>query len=110
MVTDRAGARSAASEVLVSGRVQDLVAGSGTEFGDRGEHELKGCLGPETVCPGQNGPLMLQDARKWIGREVLYGSVFSSDAPLLVGRVSKIGQPISVIHAASSSVSWGPTT
>jgi pimeloyl-ACP methyl ester carboxylesterase/class 3 adenylate cyclase len=29
-------------EVLVSGTVKDLVAGSGIEFEDRGEHELKG--------------------------------------------------------------------
>jgi class 3 adenylate cyclase len=40
------GARVAAlakpSEVLVSSTVKDLVAGSGIEFEDRGEHELKG--------------------------------------------------------------------
>jgi class 3 adenylate cyclase len=29
-------------EVLVSGTVKDLVAGSGIGFDDRGEHELKG--------------------------------------------------------------------
>jgi hypothetical protein len=28
--------------VLVSQTVKDLVAGSGIEFADRGEHELKG--------------------------------------------------------------------
>ena len=43
------GARVAASagpgEVLVSGTVKDLVAGSGIEFEDRGEHELKGVPG-----------------------------------------------------------------
>jgi class 3 adenylate cyclase len=32
--------------VLVSQTVRDLVAGSGIEFDDRGEHELKGV--PET--------------------------------------------------------------
>jgi len=32
-------------EVLVSGTVRDLVAGSGHEFEDRGEHELKGVPG-----------------------------------------------------------------
>jgi len=41
-----AGARVAAlaepGEVLVSSTVKDLVAGSGIEFEDRGEHELKG--------------------------------------------------------------------
>ena len=43
------GARVAASatqgEVLVSSTVRDLVAGSGIEFEDRGEHELKGLPG-----------------------------------------------------------------
>jgi class 3 adenylate cyclase len=40
------GARVAAlagpGEVLVSGAVPPLVAGSGVEFADRGEHELRG--------------------------------------------------------------------
>jgi class 3 adenylate cyclase/pimeloyl-ACP methyl ester carboxylesterase len=43
------GARVAAAaepgEVLVSSTVKDLVAGSGIEFEDRGEHELKGVPG-----------------------------------------------------------------
>jgi class 3 adenylate cyclase len=43
------GARIAAlaepGEVLVSSTVKDLVAGSGIEFRDRGEHELKGIPG-----------------------------------------------------------------
>lgn len=43
------GARIAATaqpgEVLVSATVKDLVAGSGIEFEDRGEHELKGVPG-----------------------------------------------------------------
>jgi len=34
-----------ASEVLVSSTVKDLVAGSGIEFEDRGEHQLKGVPG-----------------------------------------------------------------
>ncbi len=38
-----AGARP--GEVLVSGTVKDLVAGSGIRFEDRGEHELKGVPG-----------------------------------------------------------------
>jgi uncharacterized protein (TIGR00369 family) len=33
-------------EILVSSTVRDLVAGSGIEFEDRGEHELKGIAGP----------------------------------------------------------------
>jgi pimeloyl-ACP methyl ester carboxylesterase len=43
------GARVAAlarpGEVLVSSTVKDLTAGSGLEFGDRGEHQLKGVPG-----------------------------------------------------------------
>ena len=43
------GARIAAEahpgEVLVSSTVKDLVAGSGIEFEERGEHELKGVQG-----------------------------------------------------------------
>jgi class 3 adenylate cyclase len=38
----RVGALAAASEVLVSQTVKDLVAGSGLKFEDAGEHELKG--------------------------------------------------------------------
>jgi hypothetical protein len=33
------------SQVLVSRTVTDLVAGSGLEFADRGEHDLKGVPG-----------------------------------------------------------------
>jgi hypothetical protein len=32
-------------EVLVSGTVKDLVVGSGIEFDERGEHELRGVPG-----------------------------------------------------------------
>jgi class 3 adenylate cyclase len=38
----RVAARAAASEVLVSQTVKDLVAGSGLAFDDAGDHELKG--------------------------------------------------------------------
>jgi class 3 adenylate cyclase/pimeloyl-ACP methyl ester carboxylesterase len=41
----RVGAFAKPGEVLVSSTVKDLVAGSGLEFDDRGEHELKG-VGP----------------------------------------------------------------
>jgi class 3 adenylate cyclase len=37
--------RAAPCEVLVSGTVKDLVVGSGIEFDDRGEHELRGVPG-----------------------------------------------------------------
>jgi class 3 adenylate cyclase len=41
----RVSAIAQPSEVLVSRTVVDLVAGSGIEFEDRGEHELKGVPG-----------------------------------------------------------------
>ena len=41
----RVGARAEAGEVLVSSTVKDLVAGSGIEFDDRGQHELRGVPG-----------------------------------------------------------------
>jgi class 3 adenylate cyclase len=41
----RVSATAGASEVLVSGTVRDLVAGSGLAFDDRGERELKGVDG-----------------------------------------------------------------
>jgi len=41
----RVSALANAGEVLVSSTVKDLVAGSGIEFEDRGEHELKGVPG-----------------------------------------------------------------
>jgi class 3 adenylate cyclase len=41
----RIAALAGAREILVSSTVKDLVAGSGIEFEDRGEHELKGVPG-----------------------------------------------------------------
>jgi class 3 adenylate cyclase len=41
-IAARVSAEACSGEVLVSGTVKDLVAGSGIEFIDRGEHELKG--------------------------------------------------------------------
>lgn len=41
----RVAARAEPGEVLVTGTVKDLVAGSGISFDDRGEHELKGVPG-----------------------------------------------------------------
>jgi class 3 adenylate cyclase len=41
----RVSAAAGPGEVLVSGTVKDLVAGSGIEFDDRGAHELKGVPG-----------------------------------------------------------------
>jgi class 3 adenylate cyclase len=41
-IAARVGALATAGEVLVSGTVKDLVAGSGIQFAERGEHALKG--------------------------------------------------------------------
>jgi class 3 adenylate cyclase len=41
-IAARVAAKAGAGEVLVSSTVRDLVAGSGIEFADRGEHQLKG--------------------------------------------------------------------
>lgn len=41
----RVAGLAGAGEVLVSTTVKDLVLGSGLEFADRGEHELKGVPG-----------------------------------------------------------------
>ena len=42
----RIGALAGAGEVLTSSTVRDLVVGSGIDFNDRGEHDLKGVPGP----------------------------------------------------------------
>jgi class 3 adenylate cyclase len=51
----RIAARAGSGEVLVSSTVKDLVAGSGIDFTDRGQHELKGIPGTwrlyATECP-----------------------------------------------------------
>jgi class 3 adenylate cyclase len=44
-IAARVGARAEPQEVLVSGMVKDLVVGSGIDFSDRGEHQLKGVPG-----------------------------------------------------------------
>jgi class 3 adenylate cyclase len=44
-IAQRVSALASPSEVLVSRTVVDLVAGSGMEFHDRGEHQLKGVGG-----------------------------------------------------------------
>ena len=41
----RVSALAGDGEVFVSSTVKDLVAGSGIDFEDRGEHELKGVPG-----------------------------------------------------------------
>jgi class 3 adenylate cyclase len=41
--------KAAGSEVLTSGTVKDIVAGSALRFDDRGVHELKGIDGPRRL-------------------------------------------------------------
>ena len=41
-IAARVAARAGADEVMVSSTVKDLVAGSGIEFEDMGNHALKG--------------------------------------------------------------------
>jgi class 3 adenylate cyclase len=50
----RVSAMADPGEVLVSSTVKDLVAGSGTEFVDRGAHELKGVPGTWTLFKVRN--------------------------------------------------------
>jgi class 3 adenylate cyclase len=44
-IGSRVAAQAGAGEVFVSQTVKDLVAGSGLEFGERGEHALKSVPG-----------------------------------------------------------------
>jgi class 3 adenylate cyclase len=44
-IAARVAALAPPGEILVSGTVKDLVVGSGIEFMERGEHELKGVPG-----------------------------------------------------------------
>ena len=44
-VAARLCALAVAGEILVSGTVKDLVVGSGIEFSERGDHQLKGFPG-----------------------------------------------------------------
>lgn len=51
----RVASKAAASEVLVSQTVRDLVAGSGIEFSARGTHELKGIPGSWQLFAVESG-------------------------------------------------------
>jgi class 3 adenylate cyclase len=51
----RVAAKARPGEVLVSGTVRDLVAGSGIPFTDRGRHELKGLPGEWPLCAVGDG-------------------------------------------------------
>lgn len=48
-IASRLGALASANEILVSGTVRDLAAGSGLRFEDRGVRELKGVPDPRQV-------------------------------------------------------------
>ena len=51
----RIGALGGPGEVLASSTVRDLVVGSGIEFDERGEHELKGVPGSWRVFAASAG-------------------------------------------------------
>ena len=58
----RVGARAGAGEVLVSKHREDLVvSGSGIEFADRGEHELKGVPGAWRLLGGRGRVILAID-------------------------------------------------
>jgi class 3 adenylate cyclase len=52
----RVGAEARPGEVLVSQTVKDLVAGSGLDFDDRGEHDLRGVPGSWRLWSLAAGP------------------------------------------------------
>jgi class 3 adenylate cyclase len=49
-IAARVGSKAGPSEVIVSGTVKQLVAGSGIAFEDRGEHQLKGVPDTWQLC------------------------------------------------------------
>jgi class 3 adenylate cyclase len=51
----RVAAKAQPGEVLVSGTVRDLVAGSGITLADRGAHALKGLPGEWLLCAVGDG-------------------------------------------------------
>jgi class 3 adenylate cyclase len=60
----RVAASAAPGEVLVSSTVRDLVAGSGIEFADAGEHELKGVPGSWRLYRAVDVPVADGSARE----------------------------------------------
>jgi class 3 adenylate cyclase len=54
-LASRIADRAAPNEVLVTATVRDLVAGSGLDFDERGEAELKGMANPVTVLSARHG-------------------------------------------------------
>jgi class 3 adenylate cyclase/pimeloyl-ACP methyl ester carboxylesterase len=61
-IAARVAAAAAASEVFVSQTVKDLVAGTGLEFEDRGEHDLKGVPGRWHLHAAKDVALLPQPA------------------------------------------------
>ncbi|HEY7107224.1 MAG TPA: alpha/beta fold hydrolase [Acidimicrobiia bacterium] len=57
-IAARVMARAQAGELLVSAAVPPVVSGSGFEFTDRGEHELKGVPGPWRLYALDDGAVM----------------------------------------------------
>lgn len=66
----RVAAKAAPGEVLVSSTVHDLVAGSGIEFEERGEHVLKGVPGQWRLFAVTSGSAGVRPSarRAWLAR------------------------------------------
>ena len=66
-IAARVSARAGAGEVLVSSTVRDLVVGSGIDFDDRGEHELKVFreLGASTPCATDSARIVQCRHQSW---------------------------------------------
>jgi class 3 adenylate cyclase len=62
-IAARVTALAAPGEILVSGTVKDLVAGSGVEFSDRGVHDLKGVPGAWRLFAVGAGPVVRREGR-----------------------------------------------
>jgi class 3 adenylate cyclase/streptogramin lyase len=67
VIASRISTLAEPGEVLASSTVQELVAGSGIEFADRGEHSLKGVSGVRRLCrvtsiDGRQRPVPLGEA------------------------------------------------
>jgi class 3 adenylate cyclase len=61
-IGQRVTALAEPGEILVSSTVKDLVAGSGLEFDDRGEHELRGVPGTWHLYAARASPRSVEDS------------------------------------------------
>jgi class 3 adenylate cyclase len=69
----RVAALAGSGEILVSGTVKDLVAGSGLRFSDRGARSLKGVPGEWRIFAPQREPIELSRASGQIPSAAISG-------------------------------------